>query len=424
MPADLDPLIKAGFAAAPLIANPQTWINRRVETIELLSHEETRRQVSVDFTLTDTQLSDLLVDDGLVAPISVLTKERRRNFDLRDEGGRAVPVLGREQNGELSLIALLNAAYDALPEEPSTDLLESLVADLRRVVLSPPDEAAEALGYMLGMAEAGDRWRTAIVEDPISQSLLDALWQNYVLFAVLAPGGPNRRILKYSYGEGFAHSTDDIPRLERLRPRDLLARASRPDRQNFVIECPGAWRAASFHAEIAVPEELRLELAVLWNFETEEAHSDFEANVDRAALYGRELEEGQATAAFAVVAHERAGKVSQAATTSVFVAALLWLGVASKLDASSPGPAVSILLAGAALFSGIAAAQGEHRLVKRIFAASRRWLLVVTISALGASATLAMEVPDAEPVDVWRWAAIAGSAAALRLSWSAVRAPK
>jgi len=38
------PLLAAGIACTRLIADPAGWINRRVETIELLSHEETRRR--------------------------------------------------------------------------------------------------------------------------------------------------------------------------------------------------------------------------------------------------------------------------------------------------------------------------------------------------------------------------------------------
>ena len=46
-------LIDAGLACAELIARPQQWINRRVETVEMLSQEETRRRVSIDFTLSE-----------------------------------------------------------------------------------------------------------------------------------------------------------------------------------------------------------------------------------------------------------------------------------------------------------------------------------------------------------------------------------
>lgn len=421
---DESPLLRAGFACTSLIADPKRWINRRVETVEMLSHEETRRRVSIDFTLTDDELESLTVGDGVVVPISVLTKERRRNFDLRDEGGRAVSVLGKEQNGNLAHVALLGAAFDALPGRPSEDLLEVIAADLGLIVTAPPDEAADALGSLFGSAGRGDRWRQAIVEDDTCQSLLDALWANYVLFAVLPKGGPNRRILKYGYGEGFSFTTDHARGREAIRPARLARGLWKPDRREFIVECPGAWRAASFHAEIAIPEELRVELAVLWDFHTEGPIGDLDRNVDRASLYANSpITEEQRPAVFAVVAPERGGAASQAALTSATVAGLLWLGTASGLDASAPGPAVSIVTAGAALFSGLAAAQGQHRLVKRIFAASRRWLTLVSITALAASALLALEIPDAKPVAQWRVGAIIASVAALRLVWAAIRAP-
>jgi hypothetical protein len=93
------PEVSAGIACAPLLADARSWIRRRVETIDMLAHEETHRRVSIDFALSPDQYRALAIDDGVVVPISVLTKERRRNFSLRDEGGRAIPVLGKEQNG-------------------------------------------------------------------------------------------------------------------------------------------------------------------------------------------------------------------------------------------------------------------------------------------------------------------------------------
>jgi hypothetical protein len=48
--------------------------------------------------------------------------------------------------------------------------------------------------------------------------------------------------------------------------------------------------------------------------------------------------------------------------------------------------------------------------------------MVVTLCALAASASLAMEVPDATPLRIWLVAAIVCSLAALRLAWSAIRA--
>jgi hypothetical protein len=415
--------LAAGIAAAELIANPASWINRRVETIELLSHEETRRRVSIDFTLSKSQREELSTEHGVVIPISVLTKEPRRNFDLRDESGSAVPVLGKESNAELAHISVMSNVLDALPEDLTQDAFELIWSDLRQVVLSAPDDADEALGVFVGSAEAGDRLRSAIWESPACQSLLNVLRSNYVLFAVIPLDGPNRRILKYSYGEDFDLDVSGTF-TERLAPWFLWQRLWRPDRSRFRILCPGAWRAESFHAEVVIPEDLRIESAVLYDFTQEEALSEPDLNRNRASLYANQTLAAENFAdAFVIIAPERRGRTIQAAATGTVVAALLWLGVSSGLDAQNPDAAVSLLLAGAALYSGVTAARGEHVLVTKLFSASRRWLGLVSLAALAASAALAMQVPTAHPTGIWRIAAIVSTFASARLLWSAIRAP-
>jgi len=239
--------VVAAMACTDLIAYPHRWINRRVETVELLSYEETRRRVSVDYTLDAETQKSLTLPDGVVVPITALTKEARRNFDLRDEGGRSVPVLGKNQNGSLAHVALMNAALNALDETPSQDAFEMLAADLRRVVFDPPTDAADALAYLVGGADAGDPLRKAIWDDDTCQRLLTTLWQNYVLFAVLPPGGANRRVLKYGYGDDFTLETETMRWRDRLHPGELLYKTTSPDRRRFLIQTPGASRAASFH---------------------------------------------------------------------------------------------------------------------------------------------------------------------------------
>lgn len=417
-------MLVAGVACTNLIADPKAWIRRRVETVEMITYEETRRRVSIDFVLSNDLLSDLTISDGVVVPISVLTKEARKKFDLRDESGRSIPVLGREQNGDLSHIALMNAALDALPEDTPSEVFEILAADLRQVVFGSPDEATDALGFFFGSAEAGDRWRAAIVEDETCQKMLDILWENYVLFAVLAPGGPHRRVLKYSYADDFDLSPFEQRWWERFQPWRLLQRLSRPDRRRFIVDCGGASRAASFHAEVAIPEELQCELGMLYDFENDVPLSALERGVSRLSVYANtNISDEHRPGVYLEVSAQRAGRPLQTAALSLLVCALLWLGVRSGLDSHNPGSAVSMLLAGVALFTALTAVQGEHRIVRAIFAASRFWLVVVTLAALIASATLALEYPRTEPVWVWRWCAIACSVATARLLWSAVRAP-
>lgn len=417
-------LVRAGAACVDLIAHPADWINRRVETIELLHHEETRRRVSIDFTLSEECARELEITDGVVVPISLLTKAPRRNFDLRDESGRAVPVLGRDQNGHLAHIAVLSAALNTAEEEPDSDAFGRLSAHLREIVFSAPDEASEALSAFAADAVDGDELKARVWTDGTCQNLLTNLWQHYALFAVLAPGGPARRVLKYSYGDAFDMARSGESYRERFAPNALAERLGRPDRARFFIECPGAWRAASFHAEIATPEELRFDGAVLFDLSAGEAVSDFDIDVNRASLYAnRELDPDADVGAYVEITPERSGRIGQAAVTSAAVAALLWFGVVSDLDAESPGAAVSLLLAGAAVFSGVAAGQGEHKLVRMLFSTSRRWLGVVTVAALAGSATFALEYPSKQPVDAWTVAAIACTVAFLRLGWAGVRAP-
>jgi hypothetical protein len=414
----------AGITCTALIADPKSWIRRRVETVEMLSHEETRRRVSIDFALTEETLDRLAIEDGIVVPISVLTKEPRKKFDLHDESGRSVPVLGRDQNGELAHTALLNAALDALPDDVSDDVIQMLSADLRQVVFSSPDQAADALGFLYGSAEAGDPWRAAIVSDQTCQGLLDVLWSNYVLFAVLQPGGARRRILKFSYADDFDLSLPAGPLVQRFAPSEIWRRIRAPDHKYFIVECGGAWRAASFHAEVAVPEELKVVFGTLHDFEADAALGRAGDKVNRLSVYAStEIAAGSAPGVFLEVAAERGGRPTQGAVTAVVIAALLWLGVISGLDAKNPGAAVSTLLAGAALYTGLFAAQGEHRLVRTVFAASRRWLGAVASVALLASASLAMEYPRVHPVALWRGCAIVATVAAVRLMWSAIRAP-
>ncbi len=422
------PGAQAGYAAARLIASPETWIHRRVETIELLTHEETRRRVSIDFTLSPAQQRELMTPDGVVVPITVLTKEARRNFDLCDESGRAVPALSKRQNGDLVLSAVVDLArrsLDAAGVEVDADTSDGLVADFSEIVTAAADRATARIEDFAYDAEHDDPARHALWRDPELRGVLSTLAEHYVLFAVLAPEGPSRRILKYSYGDDFDLAVvDGDPSSPWARAPKLAARIWRPDRRLFAIACPSASRAASFHVEVAIPEELRICQARLRTPEVGTDVSHVDRDVNRASLYAsRPLEPRTEVIAFVEVTAERSGHLLQAALTSVIVALLLWAGVASGLSTTNPGAAVSIVLAGTALYSGFTASSGQHRLVRTIFASRQRWLLVTTLASLTGSATLALEYPCASPIGAWTVAAVAASAAALRLTWSTVRAP-
>jgi hypothetical protein len=433
--------VEAGSACAELIANPKGWINRRVETVEMLAQEETRRRVSIDFTLSAQQRDRLRTRHGLTVPISVLSKRPLRNFDLRDEDDGARPILGRADNRTLALTALLSASLDALGDPRQDDRVDSLTADLRQIVFDDGEPALEGLAAFVDAAESGDEMRAAVWKDPACRSMLRTLATDYVLFAALPLNGPDRRVIKYSYGEDFPLGPPPWARLsDRYAPSEVLWRARYPDRTWFLIDCPAAWRAASFHMEIAIPEDLRIARAELGRFPLGDGGEDGDGedgdepiadlgepdkDVNRAALYAATaIEPHDDVRAYVEIYSEREGPATRAALTAIAVAALLWLGYLSGLDASAPGAAVSLLLAGGAVVSGFAAVTGFHIIVNKILRSRRRALVLVVVCALTASASLAMEVPDRRPLEIWLVAAILCSLAALRLGWSAVRAAR
>lgn len=353
-------------------------------------------------------------------PLTVLVKERRRAFSLRDESGAAIPVLGRSQNGELALAALLHAAFTVVGND--SDELEAVAAELRRLVFEPPGQARDALDHFLGPdVVAGTAW-ASIASDRTCRSLMEALWSSYVLFAALPPGGPNRRILKYTYTEDLERP-EPVAWRERLAPEELAYRAVNPDRRRFVVACSGAWRSRSFHAEIVIPEELRFDYAALHDFDTDQPISEADYDADRASLHAlQEIKPGREVVAALEIAPDETARTGQATATALAVTVLLWSGALSGLDASNPDATVSILLAGAAIFAGVTAVLTEHRLVSEIFGATRRWLLVVTGAAFVGSVSLALELPSEHPVGVWWIAAAACTAATVRLAWSWLRA--
>ena len=100
----------AGDALAALLLAEEAWVHRRVETLDVVSAEVVRRQVSVDFTLPGPLRPALEVGEGqCLVPLAVLRKQILRHFDLRDEAEEAVPVVARDHTMLLAGAALPRA---------------------------------------------------------------------------------------------------------------------------------------------------------------------------------------------------------------------------------------------------------------------------------------------------------------------------
>jgi hypothetical protein len=348
-----------GRTCGVMLLTEERWVHRRVETIDLLSTELVRRTTSVDFTVP-APLRPLLVVAGSqpVVPIATLSKSPLRNFDLRDEGGRAIPVLGRDQNGDVAHNALLAAAESAVKRAGRGPLAARTIADLRAVAIGDPDEAEATASAMVRAGDEGDEEMKVLFADDRTVFLLSVLAYNYVLLAALADLGV-RRVLKFGYDEPLEDSRALLQRLSQGLGATSLT---------FSIDVPGAGRATSYHAEIVIPEELRIEEAVLYDLDDLSVYGSPDVNADRGALYTSHLDASARPALFIRLRAERSGLPTMAFSVGLVTASLLGLGaIIFEPDPQTAGPPVSVLLAASALFAGAVAQRSEHNLVKRFF---------------------------------------------------------
>jgi hypothetical protein len=388
------------LACLQLLSEESRWIHRRVETVDLLAQELVRRQVTVEFTLPEPLLDELRVgpDGPWCVPIAILQKQPLRHFDLlEDDEWR--PILGREHNGPIALALVLAAARLAIDSET---IDSEVVLQLDRIAQGDPDDAREALAVLRRRARHEPHVAT-ILGHETSGYFVETFAESYMLIALLAkPYG--RRILKYSYDEhlGFI----------RGRPGRARRLAGRLGWSALVIDIavPTASHTASYHAEVVVPEELRIDAFVLDASTDELLSTDIERGVDRASLHAPGVPLDADPLLTVAVSAERSGVPTLAFVISAVTALLLLLGAAvGRLDSPTAGSSVAVLLAGSVLFAATVARGGEHRLVRGIFA-GQRWLLSMTaIAALAAAASVAFGASP--PVRDTIWYAAGGASA-------------
>lgn len=417
---DIDPDVAAGLAVGFLLENPQLWMHRRVETVELLTQEETRFRVSVDFSILPGPHDDLAQDGFLRVPIAALSKRPRRHFDVRDESGTALPVLGRRENGDLAKTALASWAVDILPDDLPFEESSKILGSLIEIVDSDPAGGFAIAGDMLDAAITGSAGLENLFQHTPFLQLLELLIENYLLVVLVPREGPTRRIVKFSYGVDLGSEMELV--LEEI-PQSRIVRWWRsPDSQAFVLPCPMAPWGESFHLELAIPEELRVRGASFVDSIAEEFVGEPDLDVNRASLYLRGEQVPENTSAYVEIIPERAGMISQGLLLGLATTTVLVIGVLSGLDSESPDATVSVLLAGFALFSGMTALRGKHVMVVKAFSKPRRWITSIGIAALVGSISLALEFPNDHPAVVWSVSAAASAIATGRLALSTWRA--
>jgi hypothetical protein len=255
-----------------------------------------------------------------------------------------------------------------------------------------------------------------VLEDDTSAYFLTTLAGSYMLIALLAqPRG--RRILKFAYDE----------HIQFVRGRQHWARrlARRLGWSPLVIDVavPAAAHTASYHAEVVVPEELRLDAFILDARTDELLSTNIERGVDRASLHAPRVGLDAEPVLVTAIRAERAELPTIAFATSAVTALLLLVGAAlGELGSPTAGSSVALLLAGSVLFATAVARSGEHRLVRGVFAGPRWLLSVVAIAALAAAAGVAFGADDGARDTIWFAAGAISLLSCLGLAVAFVRA--
>jgi len=384
--------IAVAFAA--LLTRQAAWRHRRVETISVLSHELVRRHVSVDFTVPLEHREEIrLSDTEWIVPLAFLAKRLLVHFDLRAEDETSVPLLRSDEAQQIArelLYVMLDLDTEQAVEEDVGPLIEWILAATAKDgpdVAAAVDELQERLGPLPGFAAAAE-WLTG----------------GFLLCAVLTDVS-RRRVLKFAYDEPLGM----------------------PGRSLHFYDAPGCTEAASYHAEVEVPDELRARSIELVDDPSGAVLATGARDADRPAIH-YSAPAGTRLQPILTVRYgaERARFLIPAAVVAWVIAlvlALPYLFADLPALATSGGPAITILLSSSAVFSGLVLRSGEHPLVRLMLARYRLWLVVATIAAVVAGAALAFRASEGTLLLTWGIGAVAAVLSAGILTIEAARAP-
>jgi len=467
--------IVAAESASYFLRTDQKWVARHVEHVIIESDRAAFRRITIDLDLPEpsTAFERRNGRARYCVPVTWLAKDPpTARIDLRDERGNVLPLLTRDENSDISRVALLEGLSRATGAGPSADLEEAV--DL--CVLE--DESLAFFGYGLvrvvsdqeGRTFPDDSERRCLEQSALRLSGNSAIW-------VLLQGLANqRRVIKFGYGMEFApnpvvarkriiRTRTDLLDAEPVELKELgsgrilwagtarraaqrLAERLALGALEFRIPVPNVADPASYHIEIEAPPGLeirRLRLRArlvggdgqevtpqtqyegrtghLYFRDAESVHAldDDEAKLPAAAGAAPEVPREPITID-ARVRISRRGLMNFAVLSSTIIALGLWGYESSVQQASNEhhlDVAAAVLLIVPALLVVFAVRPEEHAWTSRLLAGVRTMVLASGLLAALAAAALIGVSPWKRPVDALEWYAIAASipASILLVAW-------
>ena len=388
-------------AAGVLLRQGGAWRHRRVETITVLTHEQVRRQVSIDFTVPEEYRESLRLSEAneYAVPLAVLAKRPLIHFDLRNEEGHSIPLLTAEQSRVIGR-ELLYGALDADLDGQDADV-ETVLPAAGPVIELVLRESVQVAGDQIDALEREQGL------EPLSdfRSRADTLGRGFILWAVVR-GLERRRVFKYAHDEGFAQ---------------------RPALTHFY-DARGCTEAMTFHVEVAVPPGLRARTTTLSDDASGTVLAAGARDADRPAIYfaadpSHDLGRPGLLVAYGAERWRFLGPAALvAAVITLLVAPPLAFADLQALSASA-GAAIGLVLSTSAVFSALVLRTDEHPLLRVMLVRYRLWLVACTLAALFAAAALGFRARPWVLDTTWGLAAAASALATGILVFEAVRSP-
>lgn len=427
------------------------YLKRHVETLQIQSATFARRRLTVDVQLPSDEGLGRRLDGGAYEywlPVTSLTKRPRSNIDLRDDRGRVIPLLTRNENNEISIAAVLAGAEELLDKPPSA-LLKALLTETVKwdrmkgeVPLVLAKEALESEGVAFSSESA-----MAFAET------LRILSGNYAMWVRFWGRPGDRRVVKFHYDIEL-----DRQRVLRQRPRtrrylvfgkqsevmyplELEERGDSnpysPIRRvaarvasstglgavNVGIESPYIMGSDTYHLQVESPPGVETrDIDLLASLE-----GDADANSWKrdhgAHLYvshARFAQEGVGLALLTLRIGRR-GFMTLSWLSVLLGATILWLfDLTAKGEFESREATAAVLLFGPALLAAMVVRPGEHPVATKLFSGVRLLVALNGILVVAAAAAVAGVRPEGWSAEhCWFVYSIAASvgAAAVSLSW-------
>lgn len=437
----LPSLAHAGPIGKYYVSKPPKWIARHVETIEIETGRTGRRRLTIDLELPRDP--EALVDVGdddralFIVPLTMLSKTRLTSqIDVRDETGKAVPLLTKEENAELSWDALAFAF-----QEHGGGLYADYADHAEGVIYGTGADAEFDAALMIAELGNGNPEQAG----RIAQHIAD-LSSNSWLWVPLWGHPGERRILKFSYSIVVGtrpvvsrRTLNDEIRLRNARGEvgtlpiaidggiDWRATAARATSNiatslgwlpyEISVDFPQLRGSHSYHLQLVSPVGLDVEriqcLGPAKDFVCDDA-----CDGRRAHLYMSGTPTGTSGRITSSYHAQRSGFLNWSLAAVLLTAAGLWFAQAhppSVSDATGRQIGAAVLLVLPALLVVFAVRQAEHPLLTRVLSGVRLLVLGAALASVAAAAALAnirLEMWQSYS-EAWIWSAAVATVASV-----------